>query len=451
MLQQFINWIKPMPDAENKVEPEKIDSVYKMWRLRMFLGMYFGYVIFYFVRKNEPFVRSVMGQAMGLSLMELGILGSVIYITYGIGKFLCGTLADRANIRAVMALGLLGSSIINLFFPYLPSLWLLAFFWGLNGVFQAMGFPPIAKGLVHWYAPKERATMWTLWSSSHMLGTFLIGLIVAYILKIGAWQAAFYIPGIIGIISSFFILKTLTDKPSAVGLPPIEVYKNDTMPIKSENNLSHKEILKKYVLKNQFLWYLAIAYIFVYYIRFATLDWGTKFLCDERGFEPAMAASWMVWMPLFGMFGGIVAGLIADKFFKGRCTPINVAYLILLGISSWGFYVYASPQNPFMTMLCLSAIGFLVDGPQNMIGGVQASRVVVQEAAAASTGFTGMFGYLGATLSGVGAAAIIGHWGWQGFYLSCFIASLLSVLLVSATWAKESSADTEESAAEIKS
>ena len=95
-----------------------------------------------------------------------------------------------------------------------------------------MGFPPIAKGIVHWFSPKERATKWTILSSSHTAGTFGVGLLVAGIINlynkgIVGWEAVFCVPGIIGCITAIFLYITLRDRPVSLGLPEIEDFKND--------------------------------------------------------------------------------------------------------------------------------------------------------------------------------------------------------------------------------
>lgn len=454
--------LKPLPDAKEKVPSDRVPAEYAKWRWKMFMGMYLGYVVFYFTRKNESFVRPLLGSDLGLDIMQLGMLGTIMYITYGVGKFLNGILADRCNIRAFMAIGLMGAALVNLAFPSSPSLICLYVLWGLNGIFQSMGFPPVAKGLVHWFAPKERATKWTLWSSSHTCGAFLIGIIASWclgnhletisswclqhnlalfsscclFLQGLGWKLVFYISGSIALLTSIALLFTLTDKPESVGLPKIEDYMNDKMPVKAESDMSHGEILKKYIFGNKFLWMLAFAYIFVYFVRFAALDWTTKFMVD-CGYSHGAAAGYLVAMPLLGMPGGIVAGIIADKYFKGRCTPINIIYLVLLAVSAWLFYQSVLAHDTFMPYIYSAAIGFLVDGPQNLVGGVQTSRVTVQQAASAATGFTGMFGYLGAVLSGAGAAWIITNYSWNGFFLSIVLASVISIVLISFTAKQE--------------
>jgi sugar phosphate permease len=438
MLSKLINCMRPLPDAKKILKDKsQIAKQYKTWRIKMFLGMYAGYVMYYFTRKNLSYAAPSFISELGITKMDFGILGSTMYVTYGVGKFVSGLLADRCNIRTFMAFGLIGSGAINLFFGFLPSLPLLAFFWGINGGLQSMGFPPVAKGLVYWFSPSERATKWTLWSSSHTVGTTLIGLLAGFCISVGYWRAAFYVPGVFGILTGVCLLFILTDKPSSVGLPAIEDYKNDVMPVKKESGLSHWQILKKYVFTNPFLWALAIAYIFVYFIRFATLDWGAVFMA-ERGIGNAKAAYLLTFMPLIGTLGGISSGWIADRFFKGRCTPINIIFLFCLIFSLWGMYHFTRADvSWWVVVLFLGLVGFFVDGPQNLVGGVQTSRITVQEAVSAACGFTGMFGYLGAFLSGIGAAWLYERWSWQGIFMTCGVSCVIAMLFVAITWKRE--------------
>jgi sugar phosphate permease len=430
--------MKPLQNAQNPIKDEQeIAKKYKYWRIKMFFGMYVGYVVYYFTRKNLSYAAPSFINELGVTKMEFGILGSTMYVTYGIGKFLSGMLADRCNIRAFMAFGLIGSSIVNLFFGFLPSLPMLTFFWGVNGALQSMGFPPVAKGLVYWFSPSERATKWTLWSSAHTVGTALVGILAGVCIALGQWKAAFYIPGVLGLVVGISLLFTLTDKPSSVGLPPVEEYHNDSLLLKKQSGLTHWQTLTKYVFGNPYLWALAIAYIFVYFIRFATLDWSTIFM-TERGIEASRAAYLLVFMPFIGSLGGISAGWFADRFFKGRCAPVNIIYLFLLIFSLWGMYKFTHAGSSWwLIALFLSLVGFFVDGPQNLVGGVQASRVTVQESVSAATGFTGMFGYVGAFLSGIGAAFLIDRWGWYGIFVACGISCVAAMLFISITWKKE--------------
>ena len=308
MFAKIAEWFKPIPDAKPLTDEQEIKRLYRSWRIKMFFSMYFGYALFYFTRKNLDIIKPVLINNGVFTVEQLGTIGFIIYLTYGIGKFLSGTIADRCNISSVMATGLFSSSIINILFAFLPQLQhvfpfsitaMAAFLWGLNGAAQSMGFPPVAKGLVYWFSPSERATKWTLWSSSHTFGAFFVAQLISLLLwlKCG-WQMAFLVPAFMGIAYSIFMVCYMADTPKSVGLPAIEVYRNDVMPVKQEkNDMTQWEIIKKYVLTNPFLWALAISYVFIYYVRFATLDWATTFLNQERGFTEAAAASAASAMP----------------------------------------------------------------------------------------------------------------------------------------------------------
>lgn len=448
MFAKLKNWFAPAPAAAPLTDEKAIKRLYRSWRIKMFFSMYFGYALFYFTRKNLDIIKPTLINNGIFTVEQLGTIGFIIYLTYGIGKFLSGTIADKCNIKSIMSLGLFASSVINIIFAFLPQLshlvpvsltFMAALLWGINGAAQSMGFPPVAKGLVYWFSPSERATKWTLWSSSHTFGAFFVAQLISLLLwlKCG-WQMAFLVPAIMGIAYSIFMIYYMADTPKSEGLPAIEEYRHDVMPVKQEKeDMTQWQIIKKYVLTNPFLWALAISYIFIYYVRFATLDWATTFLNQERGFSEAAAASAASAMPFLGMPGGIVAGYLADRWFGGRCTQMNLIYLAILAASCWGFYKIASPDAFVMTAVLAAFIGFFVDGPQNLAGGVQASRVTIQKAAAAACGFTGMFGYFGAMLSSKGAAYISTHYGWKGVYVSCIYACIIAGICIATTWKKE--------------
>ena len=52
-----------------------------------------------------------------------------------------------------------------------------------------------------------------------------------------------------------------------------------------ENDLSTKEIFVTYVLKNKLLWYIAIANVFVYLIRYGVLKWSPVYLSEVKHFQ----------------------------------------------------------------------------------------------------------------------------------------------------------------------
>ncbi len=59
-------------------------------------------------------------------MSDVGILGTLFYITYGCSKFVSGMISDRSNPRYFMGIGLVMTGIINILFGMSSSLWSLA-------------------------------------------------------------------------------------------------------------------------------------------------------------------------------------------------------------------------------------------------------------------------------------------------------------------------------------
>ena len=154
MLHKFLDWFKPLPPAAHKItDPVEVDKQYKKFRVKLFISAYIGYAMYYVTRQNLNPIAHVFKPATGMTDDQFGLMVSISLIAYGVGKFLSGMLADKSNIRVFLAFGLMASSVINLFFGYLHSFYLLVFFWTLNQAFQSMGFPPIARIFAYWFSP----------------------------------------------------------------------------------------------------------------------------------------------------------------------------------------------------------------------------------------------------------------------------------------------------------
>jgi OPA family sugar phosphate sensor protein UhpC-like MFS transporter len=431
---RLFNFLRPAPHAEEIKDEQVIKKEYKYWRLRVFYSMYVGYVFYYFTRKSFTFAMPSMMQELGLQISDLGILSSILSITYGMSKFLSGILSDRANPRYFMAFGLILTGAFNIFFGFSSSILLFAVFWGLNGWFQGWGWPPCARLLTHWYSQKERGTWWGIWNSSHSVGGAVIPLIAAFCAQAWGWRYAMYVPGIMCIGVGLFLINRLRDTPQSLGLPSIEKYNNDYPASKhtDENELSLKEMLFKYVLNNKYIWILAISYFFVYIIRQAINDWGAIFLMKSKGYSLLMANASVFWFEIGGVFGSLTAGWASDRIFKGRRGPINVLFSFLVIFSIVALYL-TPPGFVVLDYALMFVTGFLIFGPQMLIG-MAAAELSHKKAAGSATGFTGWVAYLGAATAGYPISKIAEIFGWYGFFLTLAVCGAISVLLLLPLW-----------------
>lgn len=439
-----LDLFRSAPPIQENQDPQEVKGLYKYWRWRIFYGMYVGYIFYYFTRKSLTFAMPVLMQDLGLQISDLGILSSILSITYGMSKFLSGMLSDRSNPRFFMGTGLILTGLFNICFGMTSSIVFFAIFWGLNGIFQGWGWPPCARLLTHWYSQKERGTWWGITSTSHSVGGALIPFIAAICAQYWGWRFAMYVPGVLCIVVGFFIMNRLRDTPRSLGLPPVEKFKDDypAQHVSYEKEISTKDMLFKHVLSNKFIWILAISYFFVYVIRQAVNDFGALFLIQSKGYSMLAASGSVFWFEAGGIFGTLIAGWGSDKIFKGRRAPINVifAFGVIFAISA----LYLSPPGSLILDYTLMfAIGFLIFGPQMLIG-MAAVELSHKKAAGTSNGFVGWIAYLGAATAGYPISKITEVWGWYGFFISLAFCGVIAVSLLLPLWNIKSNPKLEE-------
>ncbi len=433
----ILNLFKPAPHIEEIQDSEEVKAKYHYWRIRIIYSTFVGYALYYFTRKSFTFAMPGLIEDLGYDKSQLGLLASILSITYGISKFASGILSDRSNPRYFMAFGLFMTGVFNIFFGMSSSLLMFAIFWGLNGWFQGFGWPPCARFLTHWYSHSERGVWWSSWNVSHNVGAFIIPWIVGTCLHYWGWRFAMYVPGLLCIMGSLFLLNRLRDTPQSLGLPSIEKFRNDYPANSShardqERELGTKEILVDYIIKNKYIWFLAAAYFFVYVVRTGVNDWTALFLLETKGYSRIGANGCVSMFEIGGFFGSLFAGWSSDRLFSAKRGPVNVMFCLGMFLSL-GLFWLVPAGYPILDSAAMFFVGFSIFGPQMLIG-VTAAELSHKKAAATSTGFIGCFAYMGAAMAGYPFGKITQELGWEAYFIGMGACSLVASLLLIPLW-----------------
>jgi OPA family glycerol-3-phosphate transporter-like MFS transporter len=422
---------------------QQVDPSYKKLRTQVFLGIFIGYAGYYLVRKNFSMVMPDLIER-GYTKADLGVALSAISISYGISKFVMGTVSDRSNARVFLSLGLVLSALTMItmgLFPFATgSIAIMFALLFVNGWFQGMGWPPCGRVVVHWFSLKERGTRMSIWNVAHNVGGGLMAPIaIAGLTVFGTWEGKLFFPAIIALLVAFITYLLVRDTPQSCGLPPIEKYKGEYTKDYNESHekeLSTKQILLDYVLVNKLIWYIALANAFIYLVRYGVLDWAPTYLKEAKGFslnETGWAYFLYEWA---GIPGTLICGWLSDKVFNGRRAPATIIYMLLVTVAV--FVYWKNPAgNPLVDNIALIAIGFLIYGPVMLIG-VHALDLVPKKAAGTAAGLTGLFGYLGgAVFANAAMGYVVDKWGWDGGFYVLLASCVLAVVFTALTWKKE--------------
>ncbi|MBL9200280.1 MAG: MFS transporter [Opitutaceae bacterium] len=430
----MLSLFRPAPAAPS-VPADRIDAHYGRLRWQVFIGIFVGYAGFYLVRNNFALAMPAILKAHPeFTKTQLGWAMTGLLTAYGLSKFFMGSVSDRSNPRWFMATGLLLSSAMTFSFGVVPGLYgslvVIIALQSINGWCNGMGWPPCGKTMVHWWSTKERGRIVAVWNCAHNVGGALIAVFATWaVARFSDWGATFWFNAVVAAAVAVLIALLLRDTPQSCGLPPIERFKDDFPPGYSaahERTFTFKEIFLGYVLNNRFLWCIAIANAFVYFVRFGVVNWIPTYLQTAKGFN--FKDSGLAWtaFELAGIPGTILCGWLSDKVFKARRAPATILFMALTLV---GLIVYSlNGRGPlWIDVASLIAIGFFIYGPIMMIG-LHALDLVPKKAAGTAAGFTGLFGYFfGSAPSGAGVGWIAEHFGWSGVFATMVVCCVLTM------------------------
>lgn len=432
---------------------------YRYWEWRTIIVLFFGYALFYFVRKNLGMAIPAMEAELGISKTHLGIFLTLHSIIYGFSRFINGMLVDRFSKRKIMALGLLLTCAVNFFICFSPKLngmmhlldgegkatlglvYLIGSLWVLNGYLQGMGVPPCVSLLAHWVKPSELATKQSIWNMSHTVGAGVVVALCGFMLErygYSAWYLCFAVPALIALVGVPVLWFGLKDDPTEVGLPPVEKLDESKKESSESSGLldnidgaKYKKIINKMVFANPFIWIIAISNFCVYVIRLTILDWGASFLTETKGMDIAEAGGLLATTEILGgTLGMLLAGWLSDKLFKSKAHRTCFFCVVLATLT---FFLFWKCESMVMSFVYLVFSAFFIYGPQALYG-VCASQQATKYAAGTGNGIVGIFGYLSSVVSGVIFGSMAETGGWDSVFPIAIIFGIAGAAAIGLMW-----------------
>lgn len=443
MLKSIVNFYRvssARPYFEGSDEEEKKKRLRRL-QWSTFLAATLGYGLYYVCRLSLNVVKKPIVEEGVFSETELGIIGSVLFFTYAIGKFTNGFLADRSNINRFMTTGLLVTALVNLALGFVNSFILFAILWGISGWFQSMGAASCVVGLSRWFTDKERGSYYGFWSASHNIGEATTFIVVASIVSALGWRYGFLGAGLVGLFGALIVWLFFHDTPQSKGLPAVNAPK-----LKEEKSAKETEEFnraQKAVLKNPAIWILALSSAFMYISRYAVNSWGVFYLEAQKGYTTLDASLIISISSVCGIVGTMFSGVISDKFFGGRR---NVPALIfgLMNVAALCLFLLVPGVHFWIDVIAMIMFGLGIGVLLCFLGGLMAVDIAPRNASGAALGVVGIASYAGAGLQDImngilieGNKTVVNgvetydftyiNWFWIG-------AALTSVLLALLVW-----------------
>ena len=403
-------------------------------------GLFISYSSAYFVRKPLSVVKAPVKEALGLTTGTMGLIDSAFLLTYALGQFVMPALGDRIGAKAVIVIGGLVSAACCVAFGYISVPFVLMGLWALNGLAQSASYPLHVKLLNPWFASKERGTAMGIWATSQQVGATLATICAAFLLSKSGWRSAIALPAMFAICTSLMLSVMNLDPPWL----QTTTYSSDALKnTKKRADLepASKQVSFIEILAIPRLKMLMLSYFCVKIVRYCLLFWLPFYLASEYKIPVAIAGYLSCVYDLGGVAGGLASGVIGDKYFVGRRPMLGAISCALLTFAIGGYQVACS-MGMLANALVMGLIGFLVAGPDAMLGSTAVADCCEQagygqEVLGTAAGIVNGMGSLGAVLQGALTAYIAEKYGWGALFVSLAVLSALSVVtLLASTNAK---------------
>lgn len=431
----MLSFLRPAPDATEKVPPEKIARSYRWHQTGVIAALCIGYIGYYIIRLIFTTEQNDIMRQYGFTTAEVGLVLSCFGIGYGISKLFMGALSDKSNTIRYLATGLIVSAVLNIGLGATRNLYVMMSLMLVMSIAQGMGAAACQRTIQLWWGKKWRGTVYSIWSSAHNAGAFACVAVVqlASFLFTGSIAAVFYTASVISFAIAAFVLWAGSERPAAVGLPSIAEYTGDEVKLDNGESssadltdLSLQQVFITYILKNPLVWAITLTSMALYLVRYGIMSWIPSYLVQSKGFSEAFA-KWLVGIfELAAVPGVILMGAVSD-FLKDRRALVCLGCVLGL-VVCLTTYFFSSDKTVIVVDLLL--MGTLIYAPLTLVG-LMVNEVVPKFAVGSSTGFMGFFQYIfGETLATALIGILVAKYGWIASNTVLYVAAGLAVLLL---------------------
>lgn len=440
----------------------------KLLQRRVLISLISGYSGYYFLRTDLTVALNRLLQSLSnIDKSQFGVVLSVSYVVYALGKFTNGSLADQIGGTKVFMGGLFGSMLASILMIVIPTkasyLYIYGILWSLNRYFQSAGWGALVKVLSGWYPSEMHGRILGIATISYGLGDVFVRIVLggslAALEKNSSNDSAFIWHWIFGVsVMSAALLSVpglfwLRSSPAYSGLKlQDELIDFKAEKIASERTrdaLNHASshtlgriadsendanqgsgMLKtiRHLISKPKFWTLVILAPCLTLIRETFYSWAPVFLINSTRMSDSSSAVVSLFFPLFGTLSTVTGGWLMDRLCRRNQGKVPVIWLFGLTLTLLVFSLFEQ-LSIWLAVLLMSSSAFFLMAPYSFVEGLFVVSLTGSKNPATAVGIINCIGYIGAVLAGHQMGYLAEYAGWPQVFLVLSGVSLLSLLV----------------------
>lgn len=296
-------------------------------------------------------VFPLLKQEMGLSDVQLGIVGAAFMWVYAGFGAIAGIVGDRFQRKTLIIGGLIFWSLVTIGTALSTNYVHLVICRALEGFGEAFYFPASMSLLSDYHSKETRSKAMSFHQSSVYAGTIAGGTVAGYMGQYYGWHTSFYLFGGLGVLLGVILLGFL--KEPIRGQAEIQDSSHVLIASKEGNVLDSI----KQIFKQPMVWVLVSVFVGANFVASIFLTWMPSFLYNKFNMSLSMAGlNATFYLQMASVLGVISGGFLADKLVKtfrgGRMMAQSIG--LIMGVP----FIFLAGWTLSIPILILALIGF---------------------------------------------------------------------------------------------
>ncbi len=324
----------------NLAKPE-----HRRWAILVLVFM--AMVLNYVDRQVVSVLKPVLKETFGMDDRGYATLLNVFVLCYASCYAGAGWLVDRFGAGRMMLWGIVAWSGACLGAACTRTFGQLAFMRGMLGVAEPMGFPAQLRVVTTWFPPKLRATANSICAAGSTVGAIIAAPLVAWLTLHFDWRAAFFVPGLLGLLVAMLWRIFYRDPPAA---------NTDGAPVSPSRSAGFRW---PELWRTRSLWGILLARFISDPVWYFCLFWLPGYLQEKSGLTLAQIGM-VGWIPFLAAdLGGVGSSLFSDWLVRRGVVPLRARKLTLLIAAAVAPVCILTPHLPHAaaTLAIFSVVG----------------------------------------------------------------------------------------------
>ncbi|HMV51620.1 MAG TPA: MFS transporter [Blastocatellia bacterium] len=342
---------------------------------------------------------------MGLSDVQLSLIGSAFMYVYALAGPLAGIIGDRLSRKFLIIGGLVFWSLVTVGTALATNYWHLVLVRALEGFGEAFYFPASMALISSYHGPDTKSRAMGIHQSSVYAGTIAGGAVSGFMGQHHGWRSSFVLFGSLGVLLGVVLLVAL--KEPARDTATEADHAHATLDWRQRSVWA--DIAE--IFAHPMARVLVLVFVGANFVASIFLTWMPTFLKRQFGMSLSMAGlSGTIYQQLASVVGVLVGGILADrlvrKYLGGRMMTQAI------GLFGGVAFIFLTGWTLSMPLLIAAMIGFgFFKGIYDANIWASLYDVVKPERRATAVGVMNSIGWLGGAVAPTAIAAASARYG----------------------------------------